>query len=447
MRFYLISLLSLVTTYSCFAQTSDQLQYIERYKDIAIMEMDRAGIPASIKLAQGLLESAAGTSYLATSANNHFGVKCGNNWDGKTIYRKDDDYDEHGELQKSCFRVYKSAEDSYIAHSEFLRDPFKEYRYGFLFRIDPSDYVSWARGLKKSGYATSATYDKKLISIIERYDLHRYDMMRAEDVIPGLTVTKSEGDRLAGITYNNDVKVVIVGTGDTPASIAERSGVPIDKLRKYNESLPGRDATIPEGQFIYLESKRNSYRGNRKYHYVQQGETMYEISQKYGMKLKKLYSRNMMPEGSQPAAGEQIRLRGTTRKEEDRPKLSTEAPSGGIAFMDEEELDLDDDFWSPAVAVPVSNPTKPPINDPNEEELDPIQPISPPVIRPVIPEPEVDEVIIEPVRPEETYHTVIKGDTLYSLSKRYGTTVDKLKQLNNLSSNIISVGQKLRIKG
>lgn len=128
---------------------NDRLDYIARYKDIAIREMERAGIPASIKLAQALLESDAGNSYLARKANNHFGIKCGAAWDGKKFYRLDDDYDDKGNRVKSCFRAYKDAEDSFIAHSEFLRDPAKEYRYGFLFRIDPTDYKRWATGLKK----------------------------------------------------------------------------------------------------------------------------------------------------------------------------------------------------------------------------------------------------------------------------------------------------------
>ncbi|HMQ90591.1 MAG TPA: glucosaminidase domain-containing protein, partial [Flavilitoribacter sp.] len=120
-------------------QDQDFLDYIEKNKKIAIREMERAGIPASIKLAQGILESNAGKSFLARRANNHFGIKCGDDWNGRKVYQKDDDYDDKGKLVESCFRVYESVEACYVAHSEFLRDPRKEFRYGFLFRLDPTD--------------------------------------------------------------------------------------------------------------------------------------------------------------------------------------------------------------------------------------------------------------------------------------------------------------------
>ena len=155
---------------------SDEHQaYIKRYKNIAISEMERAGIPASIKLAQGLLESGAGSSDLARKANNHFGIKCHSNWTGGTYYKKDDEYNALGMLKKSCFRAYKNADASYVAHSEFLRDPKKHERYGFLFGLKTTDYKGWAKGLKKAGYATSNTYPKKLIDLIERYKLYQYD--------------------------------------------------------------------------------------------------------------------------------------------------------------------------------------------------------------------------------------------------------------------------------
>ncbi|MCB0375607.1 MAG: glucosaminidase domain-containing protein, partial [Sinomicrobium sp.] len=144
-------LLISLTPLSAQAPTPEHLKYIDEYKDIAIREMERAGIPASIKLAQGILESNAGQSDLARRANNHFGIKCGDNWNGRTLHKKDDDYDATGKLIESCFRVYRNAEASFVAHSEFLRDPKKTYRYGFLFQLDPTDYERWAYGLKKAG--------------------------------------------------------------------------------------------------------------------------------------------------------------------------------------------------------------------------------------------------------------------------------------------------------
>lgn len=149
--------------------------YIEKYKHIAVAEMDRMGIPASIKMAQALLESGIGESKLAINANNHFGIKCGGEvWTGDTYYMWDD------EPVKSCFRVYETAEESFIAHSEFLRNPKKDFRYGVLFKLDKKDYEGWAKGLQKAGYATSKTYSKKLISLIERLELYKLDHLTSE---------------------------------------------------------------------------------------------------------------------------------------------------------------------------------------------------------------------------------------------------------------------------
>ena len=144
-------------------------QYIDRYKNLAVREMERTGIPASIKLAQGILESKAGTSPLARRSNNHFGIKCGAQWRGETYYSWDD------EPQKSCFRVYARVEDGYMAHSNFLRSPEKFERYGFLFELHPFNYRAWAHGLKAAGYATDPNYAHRLIEIIEKYELYRYD--------------------------------------------------------------------------------------------------------------------------------------------------------------------------------------------------------------------------------------------------------------------------------
>ena len=160
----LLSIVSLVMTMSLFGQTNDYVNYINQYKDIAIEQMHKYHIPASITLAQGLLESGAGKSELAQKANNHFGIKC-HSWDGKRIYHDDD---KKGE----CFRVYKSAKDSYEDHSIFLSTGS---RYAFLFKYSETDYVAWARGLKRAGYATSPTYADKLIELIKRYNLDQYD--------------------------------------------------------------------------------------------------------------------------------------------------------------------------------------------------------------------------------------------------------------------------------
>lgn len=152
--------------------------YINSYSHIAVSEMNRTGIPASVKLAQGLLESDWGRSELSQFAHNHFGIKCGGSWDGQSYYKVDDDYNEHGELTESCFRVFTDDDASYIAHSEFL---LRNQRYGFLFEYDQTDYKAWAKGLKKAGYATDPAYPSKIIGVIHKYDLTRFDHMDADD--------------------------------------------------------------------------------------------------------------------------------------------------------------------------------------------------------------------------------------------------------------------------
>lgn len=423
---------------------NDRLDYIARYKDIAIREMERAGIPASIKLAQALLESDAGNSYLARKANNHFGIKCGAAWDGKKFYRLDDDYDDKGNRVKSCFRAYKDAEDSFIAHSEFLRDPAKEYRYGFLFRIDPTDYKRWATGLKKAGYATSATYDQKLIRIIEQYELHQYDLMSGDDLLwPEDRKEEEESPEIAmGIVRLNDVKLILAAEGDTPRKIADRTGVSVSKILRYNEQLGSETAELPDGSRVYLQCKRNFFRGNKTWHYVKEGETMYDISQMYGIKLDKLYWRNMMPMGSEPAVGERVRLRKRTRNESERPKLREEVKP--VPEEEKEELDLDDITWPPEEDLfEEEDPfEEPPVKQPENPKPPVVKPDTtgtPPPPKPQDPQPEPEPKI-------EIYHLVQKGDTLYSLSKRYDTTVEAIKTLNGLSDNLISVGQKLRVQ-
>ena len=155
--------------------------YVDVFVDIAISEMNRTGIPASIKLAQAILESNSGKSEMAMMANNHFGIKCGNDWRGASYYKIDDDRNKHGKLIESCFRVFKNAETSFIEHSNFLQNRGKASRYDFLFDYDPKDYKKWAKGLKKAGYATDPHYAQKLINLIEKYELHRYDNLGRSD--------------------------------------------------------------------------------------------------------------------------------------------------------------------------------------------------------------------------------------------------------------------------
>jgi LysM repeat protein len=412
------------------AQTSEFVDYINKYKKIAVREMERAGVPASIKLAQALLESDAGRSELARKANNHFGIKCGGDWNGKTYDKEDDDFDEFGNLQKSCFRKYKNSEDSYIAHSEFLRDPKKSHRYGFLFRLDPTDYRRWAQGLRKSGYATGANYDDKLIRIIETYKLFELDQASFDDFFEGRPEKGSEIIAGLDIRRVNDVKVVFAKNKITVQDISILTDVSVRSLGKYNEKLPPLSDSLAEGTRIYLQPKRCAYRGKRKWHYVQQGQTMFDLSQEYGVKLTKLYKRNRMPSGSEPQPDQRIKLKGCKVKTDERPRLQSEPKANTVPVL------IDDGKWMEEGITPEPLPTtpttKPDTTQPDTTKPDTTKP---------------GTGTQQPSQPTDAaYHTVVKGDTLYNISKRYGTTVDELMRLNNLTSSAISIGQVLRVR-
>lgn len=407
-----VSLLFLLSS-TASAQSSEFYDYIEKYKKIAIKEMERAGIPASIKLAQALLESNAGRSTLAKKANNHFGIKCGGDWKGKTFHREDDDYDEFGNLQKSCFRSYRKVTDSFIAHSEFLRDPKKANRYGFLFRIETTDYKKWAKGLKKSGYATAGNYDTKLITIIETYNLDQYDRMSDNNF-----AERPDKNIIAGLDLRkiNEVRVVFAKNKITVQDISLKSSVSVKALNKYNENLPAVSDTLVDDYRVFLQPKRNKFRGKKKWHYVHVNETMFDISQEYGVKLKKLYCRNRMIEGTQPQADERIKLKGCRIKQGERPRLSSEPVPERVPVI----LDTDDDFMDDDISP--ENPTNP----------------NPPTTTPT-PQPDTPTTL-------DVYHTVAKGDTLYNISRRNGLTVDQLMRMNNLTTTTLSIGQVLKVK-
>ncbi|GJM35138.1 MAG: hypothetical protein DHS20C18_41390 [Saprospiraceae bacterium] len=486
----LIFSLTILSAQMVWTQNQDFIRYVEKYKDIAIQEMERAGIPASIKLAQGILESNAGKSELARKGNNHFGIKCGNDWKGKKVFRKDDDYNEEGQLVESCFRSYKSVDACYVAHSEFLRDPKKAYRYGFLFRLNPRDYKRWAIGLKQAGYATSATYSEKLIDLIELYELHKYDDMSTID----LETPASE--IVAGILTNNDVKYVRSESNETLADIARRTDVALRNLLKYNELSTDANQKLAEGEQIYIQPKRNAYRGKEQYHYVEKGQNMLYISQRYGVKVSKLYHRNRMPDNTQPAPNERIKLRGC--KVKTSPKLmrdykeSDEPPMPELILdeTDEGEMEMETEPETPIEPeIPITTP-KPPVLEPGKKpefpeskpkdpstipekiEVDPLptEKPKPPVTTPPPPKPETPNPDVpinnEPDFPEtpipevenpvtptptppattETFHVVEKGDTLYNISRRYNTTVDLIKSLNGLTDNTIRLGMRLKVK-
>jgi len=320
-------------------------QYIEKYKELAISEMHRTNIPASIKMAQAILESGLGTSTLATKANNHFGIKCNGGWTGDTYYREDDDY-KNGKLIKSCFRKYNNPAESFIAHSDFL---VKQPRYSKLFLLQKDDYAGWAHGLRAAGYATDQKYPTKLIDIIHKYELYKLDQpaeIFAEADQPKSSnqtrtgeENRSSGTRTSDSTRSrsgtdwsaprkkasrdsyyasskmNRAKVVVANGQISLRQIGRDHDVKLDDLKKYNKDLKIRSTSeaIPEGEVVFLEKRKIGYFGAEKYHIVQEGETMKSIARKYGLNLEFLYIKNRMPLEAQPLVGEKVHLKGIVR--------------------------------------------------------------------------------------------------------------------------------------
>ncbi|MEN7547966.1 glucosaminidase domain-containing protein [Rapidithrix thailandica] len=285
------------------AQLSNRMtpeSYINTFKDAAIQNMYLKKIPASITLSQGMLESGFGNSTLARKANNHFGIKC-HDWKGKSMRMNDDRRNE-------CFRKYNTVLESYMDHAEFLST---RSRYQHLFQLRITDYKGWAKGLQKAGYATSRTYARKLIDIIERYNLSQYDNASQSG---GTPVTPPSGNidspplsSSSQTTSVNGLEAVIVAEGDTKESLAARFELSVKRLELYNELGKG-DGLIP-GQIIYLQRKRSRAAKGNEYHFVKKGETLYGIAQRYGIQFEHLLRKNQMWYGSKIQAGDKIHLR------------------------------------------------------------------------------------------------------------------------------------------
>ncbi len=305
---YLLICLILIS-YPGISQRQETVSsYIDRYKDTAKRHMVEYGIPASIKLAQAIIESGFGNSELAVNANNHFGIKC-HGWQHATYYKDDDKRNE-------CFRSYLSPVHSFEDHSEFLTT---RQRYSFLFDLDPLDYKGWARGLREAGYATNPRYPQLLIRVIEEHELYRFDqkVMKGDRIAAGSPRLKDDHKRRPvdifkerEIKVNNRIKYVYARQGDTPESIAEEMEMWAWQIYRYNELKEG--TVFGEGDIVYLQPKRR--RGEEDYHIVREGETMYDISQLYGVQLQHLYNRNNMEPGSDVKPGQKVVLRGRIRE-------------------------------------------------------------------------------------------------------------------------------------
>lgn len=260
-------------------------EYISTWSETAVEQMVEHGIPASITLAQGILESSYGNSYLARKGNNHFGIKC-HDWTGPTIHKDDDKKNE-------CFRKYKSAKDSYHDHSKFLTS---RSRYAELFTLDKTDYSSWAKGLKKAGYATNPKYDKLLIDLIAKHNLAQYDQ-KGLLIEPEPLNIKLDPDLITGTTEkrailvnSNRTKYVVARDGDTFYRVASEFGLTLRQLHKYND-FPKTKTTLDSGDLIYLMPKAKKSKAQEKVK-VDQEKSLWLVSQEYGIKLKSLMEHN-----------------------------------------------------------------------------------------------------------------------------------------------------------
>lgn len=298
----LLIIISLTGSNSLWAQTLNESElYLQRFGPVAVEQMKKYGIPASITLAQGLLESGRGTSKLATIGNNHFGIKADDRWKGDTIRSFDNG-------RWCTFRKYKDAGKSYEDHSRFLCE---NSRYDFLFELEITDYKRWAKGLKDAYYAEDREYDKKLIGIIERYELDQYDSncknRRKADRQTEQTAKESGGSERE-ILKANGLLYVIARDGDTFKSLSKELGVSKRKIRKYNDLYKGY--SFKEGDIVYLNNKNNKAVKGYNFHTTKKGESLYTISQVYGIKLKSLYRMNPQFESyTTLKVGDVVRLR------------------------------------------------------------------------------------------------------------------------------------------
>lgn len=288
-----VTAIFLSITLSVSAQSNGYDAYINQYWSMAVEQMQRYHIPASITLAQGIIESRAGQSTLCKKSNNHFGIKCSSSWTGPYVLATDDRPNEK-------FRAYKSARESYEDHSKFLT---QNQRYGFLFKLSPTDYRSWAYGLKSAGYATNPRYADLLIGLIEDYQLYRFDNSTS---INRHQLSRVENRSEHTVYFNNDNYYVIARQGDTFAGIAKETGVSRRKIMSYNELPQGY--VLQAGDVLYLEKKKkraeSSYKG--KLITVQNGESYYTIAQRFGIRLKYLYKMNNLPADAQAFAGQEL---------------------------------------------------------------------------------------------------------------------------------------------
>ena len=278
---------------------NDSERYLLTFYPLAVEQMEKHGIPASITLAQGLLESGAGKSKLASKGNNHFGIKADKRWKGRTMKVMD-----NGALHK--FRVYDNAGDSYEDHSQFL---VQNKRYAPLFKLKKTDYKKWAKGLRDAYYAEDRQYHTKLVALIERYELQRFDCYSMADIKVDKKRAKAQMNTPNRSIYkSNELLYIIARPGDTFEALSKEVGVSKRKLIKYNELHKGY--SIEEGDIIYLEKKRSKAMKEYRFHTTKSGESLYKISQIYGVRLENILKMNPQYNGyTRLKVGDVVRLR------------------------------------------------------------------------------------------------------------------------------------------
>ncbi len=400
----------LLAAQASFAQPASVIRtYVTQFKDIAIEEMKRTGVPAAITLAQGIHETGAGTSMLVRKSNNHFGIKCKETWTGPSVSHDDD-------APQECFRKYENAFDSYRDHSEFLKT---RKHYAALFELDPSDYESWAQGLKKAGYATNPKYPQILIKLIRDYSLQDYtliamgqktegpDVLWAKGIVTppqnnsaviavlnteaAAPVPPSNPVYPSGVFRINDTKVIYVAKGTSFLNVAQEHNLPLSRLFDFNDM--GQQEVAEADQLLYLQRKRKT--GNNNTHTIGFGETLFSIAQSEGIRLESLLSLNFLQDGQQPEVGETLHLH---RKAPQMPRLASATAKANL----------------------------PPFTQ----------------------TPATQAAVIQPAPESLIYaeHIVQPKETLYAISKKYSVTVENIMKWNELGDGALKSGQALRIR-
>ena len=379
-----------------FAQSSNVIRnYIATYKDIAIEEMQRTGVPAAITLAQGIHETSAGQSDLVKKSNNHFGIKCKDDWKGESVSHDDD-------AKGECFRKYNDPMDSYKDHSDFLKN---RPHYAFLFKLDPTDYEAWAYGLKKAGYATNPRYPQILIKLIKDYDLEDYTLIAMNQKPSNSNVilasnTSTVGNESTasissteiptinyplGIFKINETKVVFITKGTSYLKIAEENDLSLPRLFEFND-LKGLDVALVD-QLIFLQRKRK--KGATAFHVVSNGESLHDIAQKEGIRTESLLEYNFLRADMHVKAGERLYLQ---EKAPAMPKLE-----------------------DTAVRTTISRPE---------------------IITPAA---------VEATDANPIMHIVQPKETMYAIARKYDVAVEDVMKWNDMQTNDLRAGQQLRI--